>query len=84
MVTAKLILENHIYTFNGKLFKQKSGGPIGEDSATKSVKVVMYKFVRQYKQKLIKLPLYECVVLLKIYVYDLNQAGLYLPLVPGM
>ena len=79
MATAKTILGNHIYSFNGKIYKQKSGGPIGEDSATKSAKVVMYKFINGYKQKLIKLSLQEHIVLLKIYVDDLNQARLCLP-----
>ena len=48
---------------------------MGEDSATKSANVVMLKFVREYKNRLIRLSLYENIVLLKIYVDDLNQAG---------
>ena len=37
MATAKTILCDHIYSFNGRIYKQKFGGPIREDSATKSV-----------------------------------------------
>ena len=80
MAVTKTILQNHIYSFNGKYYKQKSGGPIGEDIATKTAKVVMYRFLSKYKEKLVKLSLSHHIVLLKIYVDDLNQAGFCLPL----
>ena len=80
MAATKTILQNHIYSFNGKYYKQKSGRPIGEDIATKTAKVVMYRFLNKYKEKLVKLSLSQQIVLLKIYVDDLNQAGLCLPL----
>ena len=79
MATSKMILENHIYSFNGVLYKQLTGGPIGPDVATKSAKVVMFKFVREYINRLVKLSLYENIVLLKNYVDDLNQGGFCLP-----
>ena len=57
MEATKTLLQNHIYSFNGKYFKQKSGGPIGEDIATKTAKVVMYRFLTKYKDKLVRLSL---------------------------
>ena len=35
----------------------------------------MYGFVERYKKSLMKFALYDQIVLLKIYVDDLNQAG---------
>ena len=53
---------------------------MGEDVARPSVKIVMYGFLSGYKERLVKLSLSEQTVLLKLYVDDLNQAGLCLPL----
>ena len=80
MAATETILQNHIYSFNGKYYKQKSGGPIREDIATKTAKVVTYRFVNKYKDKLLRLSLSQHIVLLMIYVDNLNQAGLCLPL----
>ena len=59
MAAIKLILENHIYSFNGKIYKQTSGGPIGEDITRMSAEIVMYLFVQRYKSKLVELLLFE-------------------------
>ena len=41
MEIAKTILENHLYTFNEKLYKQNNGGPIGDNFTQVAAKLVM-------------------------------------------
>ena len=70
MEIARTILSNHIYQFNGTIFRQRSGGPIGDNFTNLASQLVMYVFSRMYKAKLTNLRLYDKVVLHKIYVDD--------------
>ena len=79
METVRTILTNHLYTFNGTLFRQISGGPIGDDITRISAALVMFTFIEGYKTKLIQLSLYDSIRMLKVYVDDLNQVGKCLP-----
>ena len=43
MVTNKNILENHLYTFDGILYRQKNRGPIGDNITTIDAELVMIR-----------------------------------------
>ena len=77
--TLELTLTNHLYQFDGDLYRQLVGGPIGENLTQVCAKIVMKKFTKIYKNKLNKLGLLDHTILLKVYVDDLNQAGYCLP-----
>ena len=79
MAIAKEIFQNHLYKFNGQLYKQRSGGPIGDNATNDAADVVMWIFITHYKRSLSRLGISKETVLLKVYVDDLNQAGLRLP-----
>ena len=79
MASTRTLLENHIYVFNGQLYLQKEGGPIGDNVTMISSELVMFEFVLLYKQKLLRLTLYSDVLFIKVYVDDLNQCGDLLP-----
>ena len=76
---ARTLYTNHIYKFNGDVYRQLKGGPIGDDYTNKCAGIVMYTFISRYKQRLARLHLLEQTVLLKVYVDDCNQAGAKLP-----
>ena len=65
--------------FNGQVYKQRSGGPIGDNATNDAADVVMWIFITHYKRSLSRLGISKETVLLKVYVDDLNQAGLRLP-----
>ena len=48
----KTLLENHIYVFDGQLYRQVSGGPIGDNVTLLSSDMVMFEFADLYKKKL--------------------------------
>ena len=79
MEVVKTTLTNHLYKFNGILYKQLSGGPIGDDITRISASLVMFMFVDGYRLKLMQLAIYESIRLMKVYVDDLNQVGVCLP-----
>ena len=62
MASTRTLLENHIYVFNGQLYLQKKGGPIGDNVTMISSELVMFEFVLLYKQKLLRLTLYSDVL----------------------
>ena len=55
------------------------GGPIGDDATMVAAELVMFTFVFRYKERLMKLDIYCDLILLKVYVDDLNQVGKCLP-----
>ena len=79
MTIIKQELTNHLYTFGGNLYRQKSSGPIGEDITNMASKLVMYDLVVEYKKKYIDIDIAASVRFVKIYVDDLNQGGNVLP-----
>ena len=50
-------LGNHIYQFNGKVYRQYSGGPKGDNITKLASKVVMFTFSPRYKAKPVNLQL---------------------------
>ena len=84
MSVIEIILSNHLYLFDNKVYRQAIGGPIGENITQVSAKIVMWLFVKGYRKRLCQLSLNDQVLLMKIYVDDLNQVGYCLPQAPGM
>ena len=76
---ARYTFENHLYKFNGQVYRQTSGGPIGDNATNDAANIVMWQFIIGYRKMLARLDLLSQSVLLKVYVDDLNQAGLRLP-----
>ena len=79
MAIPKEIFLNHLYKFNGQVYKQRSGGPKGDNATNDAADIVMWIFIVYYKRSLSRLGISRETVLLKVYVDDLNQAGLRLP-----
>jgi hypothetical protein len=79
MKTVETLLENHIYCFDGQIYRQREGGPIGDRLTTVLARLIMRRFAEEYKAKLIDLKIYSSVKMLKIYVDDLNCATRCLP-----
>ena len=46
------VLTNHLYQFNGKLYRQNEGGPIGDKLTTILARILMNDFTNRYKLKL--------------------------------
>ena len=44
MVAVKNILENHLYMLNSELYRQLTGGPIGDNITMIASELVMYDF----------------------------------------
>ena len=51
----KLVMENHYYSFNNKIRKQRKGGAIGNSLTEKIAKLVLKRFDRKFKALLKKL-----------------------------
>ena len=77
MKSVETILTNHIYLFDNKVYRQVTGGPIGDNITNLCSKLVIFAFQQGYKHQLHKLDLESSTVLLKD---DLDQAGYCLPL----
>ena len=75
MAAAKTVLENHIYTFNGEVFRQTKGGPIGENFTNLAASLCMCDMITTYKKILISLQIDKTVKFIKVYVDDQDQAG---------
>ena len=71
-LVVEFVMKNHIYSFDGKVYRQSAGGPIGLELTGVLAKIVMLWWDRKYLQKLtqlnIRLKLY------KRYVDDQNSA----------
>ena len=73
VIMTRLILENHIYQFKGKLYLQTSGGgPIGLKLTGVLARIVMHFFDQKYLATLKVLKIIP--ILYKRYVDDLNMA----------
>ena len=75
---------SHIYSFNGKIYKQKSGGAIGGNILTGALAtcymiVLARKFKEAIERATVNLPAHILLLLL-IYVDDGNMAARALPL----
>ena len=51
-IAMTLIMKKHIYKFNGKIRKQKDGGPIGLDLTGTIAQIVMIHWDKKFRQKL--------------------------------
>merc|ERR1712218_718684 len=56
-VAIETVMKNHVYAFNGNVFLQESGGPIGLECTCSIAKVVMGVWDRKIKEKLRRLGL---------------------------
>ena len=79
VAVAKYVFENHLYKFKGQVYRQRTGGPIGDNSTCDAADIIMWIFTLGYKKALANLGILQHTILLKIYVDDLNQVGLRLP-----
>ena len=79
-VLVKTLMKNHHYQFDGKLYLQQTGGPIGLKLSGVLARLVMLKFDKLYLERLKKLRVDA--VLYQRYIDDLNMALSCLP--PGM
>ena len=77
-ILVETVMRNHCYQFDGKLFMQQTGGPIGLKLTGVLARLVMLRFDKMYLEKLekfeIKLALY------KRYIDDINMS---LPCLPS-
>ena len=69
----RLLITQHHYTVNGRLFQQLNGGPIGERITTVLARMVLHQFDTEFKSTLDRLEL--SLPLLQRYVDDINAAG---------
>ena len=67
----KTVLHNHLYEFDGQMYRQKEEGPIGENITQIAADLVMFKLMGGFKERLKRLNLVA--ILLKLYVDDLNK-----------
>jgi hypothetical protein len=79
MKAVETVLGNHIYCFDGQLYRQREGGPIGDRLTTILARFITRKFVRGYIKKLSDLNINSLVRMIKIYVDDLNCVTYCLP-----
>ena len=70
MATMKTVLQNYLYGFDGQLYRQKEGGPIGENITGIAPDLLTFKLMGGFKERLKRLNLVA--ILLKLYVDDLN------------
>ena len=68
-----------MYKFNQEVYKQLEGGPIGVIATNVAADLVMFTFINKYRHRLEKYNLLKEIVLQKVYIDDLNQAGRCLP-----
>ena len=80
MAVVRTTRKNHLFLFDGEIYRQEEGGPIGDNVTQLAARIVMYLFSSGYRKELANLGLKDKTYLLKLYVDDLNQAGLCLPL----
>ena len=55
MEVIRTTLGNHKYQFNGKVYRQLSGGPIGDNLTNLASKLVKFTFSSRYRAKLVNL-----------------------------
>ena len=71
-IAVEFLMTNHLYTFDGKVYRQQSGGPIGLDLTGVLARMVMIwwdgQFIEKLKELDIKLEMH------KRYIDDQNQA----------
>ena len=71
VIAARHIMENHLYTFNGRVYRQSKGGPIGVELTGVLARIVMLWWDGKYLKKLEELNLK--LIMYKRYVDDQNQ-----------
>ena len=49
MSATRTLLENHLYQFDGTLYRQKKGGPIGNDITRLMAEILMNDFLDKYR-----------------------------------
>ena len=65
-------MKNHLYTFDGKVYRQSTGGPIGVELTGILARIVMIWWDKKYLEKLRNLDIN--LMLYKRYVDDQNSA----------
>ena len=65
MEVARTIFTNHLYQFKGQVYKQKDGGPIGDNATNIAADLIMFSFIGGYRRKLQKFGLNDSIKLLK-------------------
>ena len=53
-IIAEVLFDNHLYTFGGKTFKQKSGGPIGLRATCAIARLIMCSWDRAWMAKMVE------------------------------
>ena len=51
-ISTEVLFKNHLYTFGGKVFKQKEGGPIGLRGTCAVARLTMNFWDRGWKKKM--------------------------------
>ena len=51
-ICTEVMFNNHLYTFGGKIFKQKKGGPIGLRGTCAIARLTMSYWDRMWKRKM--------------------------------
>ena len=74
-IALERIMKNHIYEFDGKLYRQVSGGAIGLELTGEVAKIYMSWWDRQFLGKLQELSI--TLILYKRYVDDINNSVRY-------
>ena len=72
-IAARTVFENFMYTFGGKIYLQKEGGPIGNRLTMACARVVMTDWGEEYLSILDRAKIET--TLLKIYVDDVRQVS---------
>ena len=57
MATMKTVLHNHLYEFDGQMYRQKEEGPIGENITRIAADLVTFKLMGGFKERLKRLNL---------------------------
>ena len=50
MAATRITLTSHLYTFDGKLYRQLDGGPIRDNITQIAARLVIYTFMKRYKE----------------------------------
>jgi hypothetical protein len=69
-ILVRKIMENHLYSFNGKIMEQKEGGPIGLELTGALARLVMMWWERKMMEKMRRLKI--VIELYKRYIDDMN------------
>ena len=78
LTSVKMSMQNHMYRFNGKVYKQTDGGPIGDELSQAVARLIMIWWDNEFKKKCEMLKI-ELLMYFR-YVDDTNKALIAPPL----